>query len=159
MYPGPFCCMHRCAAARCRLTAKDVHRPTFPNGPDRADALENYPASSRRRHLRQRSPGLKRRVKQAAQSARRHMAIWAGSGVLITIKWSLKTARIANQWFPSPFGPRTILVIALNSPSKARRNILSELNLLGLCPTDHGILRYHRTPDMCRYQNELRGCS
>jgi len=42
MYPGPFYCMHRSAAARCRLTAKDVHRPTFPNNRDSEDVLGNY---------------------------------------------------------------------------------------------------------------------
>ena len=57
---------------------KDAHSPSFPIIPDREGVLENYPDSLRRRCLRQQSPGLKRRVKRAARSARRHIAILAG---------------------------------------------------------------------------------
>ena len=57
---------------------KDVHRPTFPNIPDREGVLENYPASSRGLRLRQRPPGPKRRVKRTVQSASRHITILAG---------------------------------------------------------------------------------
>ena len=50
-----------------------------PNVPERAGVLASYPESLRRPHTRRtRSPGLKRRVKRAVRSAKRHIAVLAG---------------------------------------------------------------------------------
>jgi hypothetical protein len=80
-WPGGKCTRVRSIACTGQLLpaairrTKDVHRPTFPNIPDRVGVRENYPASSRRRRPRQRSPGLKRRVKRAGHSAGRNIAM------------------------------------------------------------------------------------